>query len=1029
MLIILLLSPIAATVHAEYYLQFGSFKIRNGAEKVVRDLAARNIAAVIVVHESADPSQGPWHKVRSVLSPDLEELLHQKRALEESGPFHGIMVVDAKPHRAMLADRKVHEPPPAHSSTLSHPARQVESNSAARVVLEGAPAGEALRLETVPSPPPERVSHPLEDLRRKIDIEPDKLSEPSGPAKRERQSARVDPAKRPMVAGPIIPSEPSRPSMEESRNDRLGLLKPQLAMASLMPQESSEPFREENRISQTSLVRQPIVKVPNQPAEVSRTLKVEAIEPRLTEEKQMTQVAASRPVESSPPQKMESVMAANRDERLTSQQPQSGELEADSASPPQPENARVEKKAIQKQSPQKPAALQPAPVKASLLWRKQAGHDKRDITLKWDAIVDPDVAGYKIYYDTNQGPVWDPNPEDCAAEGRPPVIVQKGTTEFTLHGLKSSKDYFFSITAYKRGSNVEIAYANGMIAPAVEIDAVRSAAEPGRTEEPRDKGPAPDQTDLIAAGDVLDIFIPGQKEMSRIYDVDPDGNIYLLLTGRMKARGVNAGELETLLGESLRNFIGKGDRITVRLLSRERYIQIQTGVRYPGWYRVPQRSKLDDLIEMAGGPPVGADPSNTVLRRKTGGRIQEMKVKGEISLNPDDVVVVPFPKGFDERIDAGDLIFVSIPEKEPPVRSQNIASYRIAEESKQNRIEVDRRGYLHVPQVGEFLINNFTPKDVTQLIKDRLPKYLAHESAVEVNIVEKRHPVQVLGHVANPGWHNVGEERNVQEVIAAAGGAVDGAVMSEISIQREWGGLSRNIRVNVYQFSITGDPRIFTPIHSNDIVFVPISSSFGDIKRSLDTWHPPPERLEDDVKKKFKIFGAVHHPGVYEPKEEMNLLDAIVTAGGETHLADMSRILIVRQNRVEVKFNLEDYLSGKAGARLPKILRGDTIYVSPTPLTYFEPKEDQVFYILGEVKRPTPPDPVQGYKLKDDMTVIQAISLAGGPTEWAKVERISIIRHVAGKQENIPYNLKRAIAGKYPEVNIYVRPNDVIFVP
>ena len=58
------------------------------------------------------------------------------------------------------------------------------------------------------------------------------------------------------------------------------------------------------------------------------------------------------------------------------------------------------------------------------------------------------------------------------------------------------------------------------------------------------------------------------------------------------------------------------------------------------------------------------------------------------------------------------------------------------------------------------------------------------------------------------------------------------------------------------------------------------------------------------------------------------------------------------------------------------------------------------------------------------------VSLAvASPTEWARVEQISIIRLVAGKQENIPFNLKRAIAGKYPEINIYVRPNDVIFVP
>lgn len=695
---------------------------------------------------------------------------------------------------------------------------------------------------------------------------------------------------------------------------------------------------------------------------------------------------------------------------------------------------------------QKPQSLPPSRSdsrSARVLSSKQADGQKRDITLTWDSSEDPAVSGYKIYYDTNQGPVWNPEPDDCAIEGRPPIAVRKGVNELTLHGLTISRNYYFAVTAYKDGSNVETAYANGIIAPALVVESTQPktqgtrdqmSASPAKgsggfgekeTEEEAEEGV------LILPGDVIDIIVPGQREMSKTYDVDPDGNIYVVLIGRIKAAAVNAAELSSRLAEQLKNYVNKGETISVQLARRERYIQIQKGVRYPGWYRVSQKSNLNDLIEMAGGLLAGADYSRIVLKRKTAAGSQEIPIKGEVSLSPDDLIVIPFPKGFDEKIDGGDLVFVSIPEKEPPTRSQNVASVRIAEETRQNRVEVDRRGFLHIPQLDEFYINNLTPKEVRQLIIERLPKYLAHESAVEVNIVEKRHSVQVLGHVGNPGWHNVAEENNLQEVLVAAGGAIDGAVMSEITIQREWGGLLRSFRVNLQQFNITGDQRLITPIHSNDVIHVPISSSFGDIKRKLDVWNPPPERLSEDLASKFKIFGAVRNPGTYEPKEDMSLLEGLVVAGGETYNADMSRIMIIRNGKVEVKFNMEKYLEGKSGMRLPKVMRGDTVYVSYVPLTVFEPKEDQVYYIFGEVKNPgTAGSSGEGFKLRDELTVIQAVALAGGPTEWANVRKITIIRNVAGKQENIPFNLERAIAGKYPEAsNMYVQPNDVIYVP
>jgi polysaccharide export outer membrane protein len=108
---------------------------------------------------------------------------------------------------------------------------------------------------------------------------------------------------------------------------------------------------------------------------------------------------------------------------------------------------------------------------------------------------------------------------------------------------------------------------------------------------------------------------------------------------------------------------------------------------------------------------------------------------------------------------------------------------------------------------------------------------------------------------------------------------------------------------------------------------------------------------------------------------------------------------------------------------MPKIFHGDTVYVRYLEWKTAEPKEDKVLYVTGKVRGPGQ------FKLWDQMTVLQAIALAGGLTEWADSEHITIVRIVAGKQENIPFNYKKGISGKYPELNIYLHADDTIVVP
>jgi polysaccharide biosynthesis/export protein len=83
----------------------------------------------------------------------------------------------------------------------------------------------------------------------------------------------------------------------------------------------------------------------------------------------------------------------------------------------------------------------------------------------------------------------------------------------------------------------------------------------------------------------------------------------------------------------------------------------------------------------------------------------------------------------------------------------------------------------------------------------------------------------------------------------------------------------------------------------------------------------------------------------------------------------------------------------------------------------------QRIYILGEVNR------AGAFPLLPGMTMLEALSSAGGFTIFANVKKIYLLRKVDGKQEKYPFNYKDVIRGKTPEQNLPLKAGDTIVVP
>jgi polysaccharide export outer membrane protein len=80
-------------------------------------------------------------------------------------------------------------------------------------------------------------------------------------------------------------------------------------------------------------------------------------------------------------------------------------------------------------------------------------------------------------------------------------------------------------------------------------------------------------------------------------------------------------------------------------------------------------------------------------------------------------------------------------------------------------------------------------------------------------------------------------------------------------------------------------------------------------------------------------------------------------------------------------------------------------------------------YILGQVMR------AGAYPLVPDMTVMQALSIAGGFTPYANLKKIYVMRSENGASKIFPMNYKEVISGHKPEQNIPLKPGDTIVVP
>ena len=80
-------------------------------------------------------------------------------------------------------------------------------------------------------------------------------------------------------------------------------------------------------------------------------------------------------------------------------------------------------------------------------------------------------------------------------------------------------------------------------------------------------------------------------------------------------------------------------------------------------------------------------------------------------------------------------------------------------------------------------------------------------------------------------------------------------------------------------------------------------------------------------------------------------------------------------------------------------------------------------YVIGKVLRPGP------FLLTGPMTIMQALSLAGGLDRFADLDDIKVLRGLGSAQKTISVNYHKLIKGQSLESNILLNTGDTILVP
>lgn len=187
-------------------------------------------------------------------------------------------------------------------------------------------------------------------------------------------------------------------------------------------------------------------------------------------------------------------------------------------------------------------------------------------------------------------------------------------------------------------------------------------------------------------------------------------------------------------------------------------------------------------------------------------------------------------------------------------------SYRVAD-----------NGSINFTLLGEVSLKGLTEREAEVKLENLLEKGEIVRSPYVSVIVEQflSHQVSVLGMVSKPGKYPLHRSSTIVDMIAQAGGLVEGADHSAIVTRNEQGKFKRHV-VSVDAILRDGDVEQNIVVFDGDTIYIP-------------------------GKKTFYVYGEVRVPGAYPLEKGMTVVQALSVAGGLSERGTERGLVIERR--------------------------------------------------------------------------------------------------------------------------------------
>ncbi|HDM8134180.1 TPA: SLBB domain-containing protein [Vibrio harveyi] len=275
--------------------------------------------------------------------------------------------------------------------------------------------------------------------------------------------------------------------------------------------------------------------------------------------------------------------------------------------------------------------------------------------------------------------------------------------------------------------------------------------------------------------------------------------------------------------------------------------------------------------------------------------------------------------------------------------------------------------------------------------------------------------VAVMGEVVRPGRIEWSDEMDLIDLIAHVGGPTRRADTSKIEISNN----GKVTKFDLDKYILQGSPHSKLPSVSAGTV-VRVHALPDDPSDNKSQW------ISQSSDASIYVFGQINAPGRYRFTKEMHFLDILSAADGPTKDADIHNIRVTHRGLGYAKvskLNLSLYFETGDESILPDVRPGDTIYIPEKDKNWLDRSKESTVRVLGEVHAPG------RYVFNDNMTILDLLAEAGGPSDSAYVEKISVVNMSCCQGQARVFNLVEFSK----TANIYdlpvIRAGDTIYVP